>query len=50
MRIIESFNYRFGSIGKRHYDVLSKLSEVQSIDLVTKQILKIKFAIKSWKL
>jgi len=27
----------FGSIGKRHYDVLSKLSEVQSIDLVTKQ-------------
>ncbi|MDX4069049.1 Gfo/Idh/MocA family protein [Aliarcobacter skirrowii] len=27
----------FGSIGKRHYDVLFKLSEVQSIDLVTKQ-------------
>ncbi|MCT7519013.1 Gfo/Idh/MocA family protein [Aliarcobacter cryaerophilus] len=27
----------FGSIGKRHYEVLSKLSEVQSIDLVTKQ-------------
>ncbi|MCT7525399.1 Gfo/Idh/MocA family oxidoreductase [Aliarcobacter cryaerophilus] len=27
----------FGSIGKRHYDVLSKLSEVQNIDLVTKQ-------------
>ncbi|MDD2384941.1 MAG: Gfo/Idh/MocA family oxidoreductase [Sulfurospirillaceae bacterium] len=27
----------FGSIGKRHYEVLSKLSKVQSIDLVTKQ-------------
>lgn len=27
----------FGSIGKRHYDVLSQLSEVQNIDLVTKQ-------------
>lgn len=27
----------FGSIGQRHYDVLSQLSEVQNIDLVTKQ-------------
>lgn len=27
----------FGSIGKRHYEVLSKLSGIQSIDLVTKQ-------------
>ncbi|AYJ79318.1 oxidoreductase [Aliarcobacter cryaerophilus ATCC 43158] len=27
----------FGSIGKRHYEVLSQLSEVQNIDLVTKQ-------------
>jgi len=30
----------FGSIGKRHYEVLSKLSEVKSIDLVTKQNIK----------
>jgi len=27
----------FGSIGKRHYEVLSQISQVQSIDLVTKQ-------------
>ena len=27
----------FGSIGKRHYEVLSKLSQIKSIDLVTKQ-------------
>lgn len=27
----------FGSIGKRHYEVLSQLSEVKNIDLVTKQ-------------
>lgn len=27
----------FGSIGKRHYEVLSQMSQVQSIDLVTKQ-------------
>lgn len=27
----------YGSIGKRHFDILSKLSEIQSIDLVTKQ-------------
>lgn len=27
----------FGSIGKRHYGVLSKLSEVKHVDLVTKQ-------------
>ncbi|RBQ30143.1 Gfo/Idh/MocA family protein [Aliarcobacter vitoriensis] len=27
----------FGSIGKRHYEVLSKFSQIQQIDLVTKQ-------------
>ncbi|WP_419767371.1 Gfo/Idh/MocA family protein [Arcobacter sp.] len=27
----------FGSIGKRHYDVLSKFSQIESIDLITKQ-------------
>lgn len=27
----------FGSIGKRHYDVLSKISFVETVDLVTKQ-------------
>lgn len=27
----------FGSIGKRHFEVLSKLSRIKSIDLVTKQ-------------
>ena len=27
----------FGSIGKRHYEVLSKTSQIQQIDLVTKQ-------------
>ncbi len=36
----------FGSIGKRHYDVLSKLSEVQSIDLVTKQNIENKICYK----
>jgi predicted dehydrogenase len=30
----------FGSIGKRHYEVLSKLPQIQSIDLVTKQCIK----------
>ncbi|MFW0713414.1 Gfo/Idh/MocA family protein [Aliarcobacter butzleri] len=36
----------FGSIGKRHYDVLSKLSEVQSIGLVTKQNIENKICYK----
>ncbi|MFY4858856.1 Gfo/Idh/MocA family protein [Aliarcobacter butzleri] len=36
----------FGSIGKRHYDVLSKLSEIQSIDLVTKQNIENKICYK----
>lgn len=36
----------FGSIGKRHYEVLSKLSEVQSIDLVTKQNIENKICYK----
>ncbi|MDD2509017.1 MAG: Gfo/Idh/MocA family oxidoreductase [Aliarcobacter skirrowii] len=36
----------FGSIGKRHYDVLSKLSEVQNIDLVTKQNIENKICYK----
>lgn len=36
----------FGSIGKRHYDVLFKLSEVQSIDLVTKQNIENKICYK----
>lgn len=30
----------FGSIGKRHYEVLSNLSEVQSIDIVTQQVIE----------
>jgi predicted dehydrogenase len=30
----------FGSIGKRHFEVLSKLSKIKSIDLVTKQNIK----------
>ncbi|PHO11963.1 oxidoreductase [Malaciobacter marinus] len=37
----------FGSIGKRHYDVLSKLSEIQSIDLVTKQNIEDKICYKN---
>jgi predicted dehydrogenase len=36
-----------GSIGKRHYDVLSKLSEVQSIDLITKQNIENKICYKN---
>ena len=27
----------YGSIGKRHYEVLSSFKEIESIDLVTKQ-------------
>jgi predicted dehydrogenase len=30
----------YGSIGKRHFEVLSKLSKIKSIDLVTKQNIK----------
>jgi predicted dehydrogenase len=37
----------FGSIGKRHYEVLSKLSEVQSIDLVTRQNIEDKICYKN---
>ena len=36
----------FGSIGKRHYDVLSKLSEIRGIDLVTKQNIENKICYK----
>lgn len=36
----------FGSIGKRHYAVLSKMSRVQSIDLVTKQNIENKICYK----
>lgn len=39
----------FGSIGKRHYDVLSQLSEIQSIDLVTKQNIEDKICYKNLK-
>jgi len=37
----------FGSIGKRHYEVLSKLSKVQTIDLVTKQNIKDKICYRN---
>lgn len=37
----------FGSIGKRHYEVLSQISQVQSIDLVTKQKIKDKKCYKT---
>lgn len=37
----------FGSIGKRHYEVLSQISQVQSIDLVTKQNIENKICHKS---
>jgi predicted dehydrogenase len=37
----------FGSIGKRHYEVLSKMSQVQSIDLVTKQNIEDKICYKN---
>ncbi len=39
----------FGSIGKRHYAVLSKMSRVQSIDLVTKQNIENKICYKSFE-
>ncbi|RXJ92880.1 oxidoreductase [Malaciobacter molluscorum] len=37
----------FGSIGKRHYEVLSTISQVQSIDLVTKQNIQDKICYKN---
>ena len=37
----------FGSIGKRHYEVLSQISQVQSIDLVTKQNIEDKICYKN---
>jgi len=37
----------FGSIGKRHYEVLSRLVEIESINLVTKQNIKDKKCYKS---
>lgn len=37
----------FGSIGKRHYDVLSKLSKVKTIDLVSKQNIEDKICYKN---
>jgi predicted dehydrogenase len=30
----------FGSIGRRHYEILSKMPQVQAVDLVTKQTIK----------
>ncbi|WP_294890621.1 Gfo/Idh/MocA family oxidoreductase [Sulfurimonas sp. RIFCSPLOWO2_12_36_12] len=39
----------YGSIGKRHYEVLSKLFIVQSIDLVTKQNIENKTCYKDLK-
>jgi predicted dehydrogenase len=37
----------FGSIGKRHYEVLSNLSEIKTIDLVTKQNIEDKICYKT---
>jgi len=37
----------YGSIGKRHYKVLSQMSQVQSIDLVTKQSIQGKVCYKN---
>ena len=37
----------FGSIGKRHYEVLIQLLQIQSIDLVTKQNIEDKLCYKS---
>lgn len=39
----------FGSIGRRHYEVLSKISQVQTIDLVTKQNIENKKCYKSFE-
>ena len=37
----------FGSIGKRHYEVLSKMAQIQRVDLVTKQNIDNKICYKS---
>ncbi len=37
----------FGSIGKRHYEVLSQISQIQNVDLVTKQIIEDKICYKN---
>lgn len=37
----------FGSIGKRHYEVLSQISQIQTINLVTKQNIKDKTCYKN---
>lgn len=37
----------FGSIGKRHFEVLSQISQIQTIDLVTKQNIKDKTCYKN---
>lgn len=37
----------FGSIGKRHYEVLSKIPQVQDVDLVTKQNIEDKICYKN---
>ncbi len=39
----------FGSIGKRHYEVLSQIPQVQSIDIVTKQKIGDKTCYKDFK-
>ena len=40
----------YGSIGKRHYEVLSRLSHVTSIDIVTKQNVEDKHCYKNLEL
>ena len=40
----------FGSIGKRHYEVLSKVPQIQSIDLVTRQNIEDKKCYKNLEL
>lgn len=40
----------FGSSGKRHYEVLSQITQIQSIDLVTKQNIENKICYKSLEL
>lgn len=39
----------YGSIGKRHYEVLSKFSQIQSMDLITKQKIENKKCYKSFE-
>jgi len=40
----------YGSIGKRHYEVLSQISQVKTIDLVTKQNIENKICYKNLEL